>query len=288
MVPVFGQNELRESRAGREGALPVRPLVVVGNLSTYSETVPKVLDAIGAAEPLANQRRIVIKPNLIEARHPPITTDVRCVEALIKYCKDVSSAEVIVAEGSGGCETPEAFARLGYNRLRKDYGVELEDLNVAEVVTLTDESNAFLRRFHLPEVLLDSYLISVPVLKAHSMVEVTLGMKNMMGVAPERFYGVGGHYKKWALHARLHRAIFEINKFRRPDLTLIDAAVGMATAHLWGPECDPPVGKIAASFDVVAADRVGCDLLGKDWRRVEHIVLGDGLLGRASAEVRCA
>ena len=47
--------------------------------------------------------------------------------------------------------------------------------------------------------------------------------------------------------------------------SLIDAAVGMATAHLWGPECDPPVGKIAASFDVVAADRVGCDLLGKDW-----------------------
>ncbi len=138
----------------------------------------------------------------------------------------------------------------------------------------------------MPGILLDSYLISIPVLKAHSMSGVTLGMKNMIGVAPERYYGAGGHYKKWGLHAKLDRAIMEINRFRKPDLTLIDAAVGMATAHLWGPKCDPPVGKVIASFDPVAADRVGCDMLGKDWRRVGHILFADGVLGQAEAEHR--
>jgi len=282
------ENQQRESDFQKGRFSGERPLVVVAELSTYAETVPLVLTALGADVVLAKQERVVIKPNLIEDRPPPVTTDVRCVEALIKYCKDVCSAEVIVAEGSGGCETRDAFARLGYDGLKKEYGVELVDLNNAETVEMTDVSNVFLKRFHFPKVLLGCYLISVPVLKAHSMSEATLGMKNMIGAAPERFYGMGGHYKKWGLHGRLHRAIFEINKFRKPDMTVIDAAVGMATAHLWGPECDPPVGKLVASFDVVAADGVGCGLLGKDWRRVEHIVLADGLLGRADADVKYA
>jgi uncharacterized protein (DUF362 family) len=263
-----------------------RPLVVAAELRTYATTVPVVLDALKASDVLGRQKRILIKPNLIEARAAPVTTDIRCVEALIGYCRGASDAEIVVADGAGGCDTSDCFARLGYNRLARDHGVELVDLNHAETVTLTDESNNFLKQFHIPQIVLESYLISVPVLKAHSMTDVTLGMKNMIGVAPEKYYGAGGHYKKWRLHKELDQAIIEINKFRKPDLTLIDAAVGMATAHLWGPKCDPPVGKIVASFDPVAADRVGCDLLNKDWRQVGHIVMADGLLGQANAEVR--
>lgn len=263
-----------------------RPVVIVAELGTYAETVRSVLEALGAGAVLAKEDRILLKPNLIEARSSPVTTDVKCVEALVAYCMEVSAARIVVADGSGGCETSECFGRLGYERLREEYGVELVDLNLSETVTLSDPSNLFLKRFHIPKILLDCYLVSIPVLKAHSMSGVTLGMKNMIGAAPERYYGVGGHYKKWGLHEKLDRAIMEINKFRRADLTLIDAAVGMATAHLWGPMCDPPVGKLIASFDPVAADKVGCDLLGKDWRRVEHIVLADGVLGRAEGEKR--
>jgi uncharacterized protein (DUF362 family) len=271
---------------GEKAVIRDRPVVVVAELSTYAKTVPRVLDGLGAGEVLAGQQSIVLKPNLIQANPPPVTTDVRCVEAVVAFCKDVSHARLIVADGAGGCETTECFAKLGYERLAKEYGVELVDLNHAETVTLADESNIFLKEFHIPEVLLESYLISVPVLKAHSMAGVTLGIKNMLGVAPERYYGSGGHYKKWGLHEQLDRAIIEINKFRKPDLTLIDAAIGMATAHLWGPKCDPPVGKIVASFDPVAADKVGCDLLGKDWKNVRHLHLADGLLGCAEGCVR--
>lgn len=258
----------------------------MGNLTRYAETVPHVLDALGAGDVLQQQKRILIKPNLIEARPAPVTTDVRCVEAIVVYCRRVSDAELIVADGAGGCETSECFATLGYECLAKEHGVELLDLNRAETVTLTDESNIFLKEFHIPEMLLESYLISVPVLKAHSMAQVTLGMKNMLGVAPEKYYGSGGHYKKWGLHEQLDLAIMEINKFRKPDLTVIDAAIGMATAHLWGPKCDPPVGKVVASFDPAAADRAGCDLLGIDWKKVRHLRLADGPIGSAESCVR--
>ncbi len=262
-----------------------KPLVVMADLWSYGETVPRILNALGADSVLRHQKRILIKPNLIEARQAPITTDVRCIEAIVGYCREVSTAEITVADGAGGCETDECFEKLGFRGIEREYGVKLVDLNHAKTVTLTDESNVFLKEFHVPEVVLESYLITVPVLKAHSMADVTLGMKNMMGTAPERYYGSGGHYKKWGLHKKLNCAIIEINKFRKPDLTLIDAAVGMAVGHLWGPECAPPVNRIVASFDPVAADRVGCDLLKKDWRQVEHLRLADGVLGEAEADV---
>jgi uncharacterized protein (DUF362 family) len=55
----------------------------------------------------------------------------------------------------------------------------------------------------------------------------------------------------------------------------------MAEAHLWGPHCDPPVDKILAGFDPVAIDAAGADLLGFDWRSIDHIALANGLLGDA-------
>ena len=78
--------------------------------------------------------------------------------------------------------------------------------------------------------------------------------------------------------------MFELNRFVTPSLTLLDATVGMAEAHIWGPPCEPPVNKILAGFDPVAVDAAGARLLGLDWREVEHIRMADGILGRAEGE----
>ena len=73
----------------------------------------------------------------------------------------------------------------------------------------------------------------------------------------------------------------DLNRYRTPDFTLIDATVGMAEAHLWGPVCDPPPNRLIASFDPVAADACGTALLKRDWRRIGHIALLNGVLGQA-------
>ena len=118
-------------------------------------------------------------------------------------------------------------------------------------------------------------------LKVHSLSDVTLSMKNLIGCAPPAYYQQGGHWKKSAFHARMHEAIFELNRYRRPDLALLDGSVGMAEHHLGGPVCDPPVGKIVAGFDPVAVDAAGAALLGFDWRTIDHIRCSDGVLGHA-------
>ncbi|MCI5207535.1 MAG: DUF362 domain-containing protein, partial [Candidatus Electrothrix sp. ATG2] len=86
---------------------------------------------------------------------------------------------------------------------------------------------------------------------------------------------------KAAFHERVHEAVADLNRYRSPDFTVLDATVGMAEAHLWGPPCDPPVNKLVAGFDSVAIDSYGAALLGKDWRKIGHIAGVDGELGQA-------
>ena len=134
---------------------------------------------------------------------------------------------------------------------------------------------------YLPKILDDVFLISVPQLKAHSLSSVTLTMKNMMGCAPPSHFRGGGAWNKSSFHTQIHEAIFDLNRYRTPDFTILEASIGMAQAHLWGPQCDPPVGKIAASSDPVAIDSYGTELLGKNWQDIDHIVMADEVLGTA-------
>ena len=124
----------------------------------------------------------------------------------------------------------------------------------------------------LPEAVFEHTLISLPVLKAHSLCRFTGSMKNMMGLAPPEHYGGRwGNWKKAAFHEHLDQAIVELNRYRSPDYTVLDATIGLADFHLGGPTCQPPVNRMLAGFDARAVERVAAGLLGIDWQRVGHL-----------------
>ena len=253
--------------------------------SSYAETVPELMTSIGAAEILARQTRILIKPNLVNDMPPPVTTPVALVEAMVEYLQQVSQAEIMIAEGCGDPKrtTGELFALHGYETLARQKHITLIDLNEAPVVKLTMPQCTVFPEFMMPEILMKSLVISVPMLKAHSLAGVTLSLKNMIGCAPPRYYQQGGCWKKSSFHARMHEAIFELNRYRQPDLAILDATIGLADHHLRGNPCSPPVNKLVGGFDPVAVDAVGARLLGIDWRQIRHLVLADGVLGHAVA-----
>ena len=74
----------------------------------------------------------------------------------------------------------EKFVDLGYGDLVEKYGVKLVDLNEDEYELRESPEAVVLKRFEFPKTLKDSYLISVPVLKRHSICKVTLSLKNMI------------------------------------------------------------------------------------------------------------
>jgi uncharacterized protein (DUF362 family) len=250
---------------------------------SYGETVPRLLEAIGAPDVLSRQSCILIKPNLVNASPPPVTLPVAACEALVAACRRWSKARIVVAEGSGdrNLSTGEIFRIHGYDRMEREHGVALIDLNEAELIELSDPQCKVFPTFMMPRVVMEGFLISAAVLKAHSLADVTLGMKNMIGVAPPAHYQCGGHWKKSVFHARMHTSIYELNRYRKPDLTFIDASIGLAEYHLGGPTCEPPVNKLLAGFDPVAVDAAGARILGFPWQEVGHIRMADGVLGSA-------
>ena len=253
--------------------------------TSWQESVPRLLDATGLPDRLAAEKKIIIKPNLVEPLKPPITTPVELIAALVDFIHaSLPHLEIIIGEGCGSSSknTWQIFDTLGYSKLADRTGVTLLDLNEAPLVHMQDSKCGRWPEMYLPRIVFESFLISVPVLKAHSLAGVTLTMKNMMGLVPPAHYQQGGHWKKAAFHQNIQEAVFDLNRYRTPDFTLLDATIGMQAAHLWGPTCDPPPNRLAAGYDPVAMDSYGCSLLGIKWNSVGHLDMAHGILGQAA------
>jgi len=252
--------------------------------TSWKDSVASLLNATDLAEQLNPRQQILIKPNLVESLNPPITTPVEIVGALIDYLRTLApDYHIVIGEGCGSLayDTFHVFETMGYTNLAEEKKVTLLDLNDAELIKKQDSNCRRWPEMFMPQICYDSFLISVPVLKAHSLAGVTLTMKNMMGLAPPSHYQQGGHWKKASFHQGIQEAVFDLNRYRTPDFTLLDATVGMQEAHLWGPTCNPPVNLLAAGFDPVAIDAYGCKLLGRDWQAIGHLRMAHTKLGMA-------
>jgi uncharacterized protein (DUF362 family) len=241
--------------------------------TNYCDSVEQAFAQAGGPGGGARFERLLLKPNLVNASPFPITTHVDFVAAVIAAVREHSDAPIVVAEGCGDAvmETTEVFEKLGYVPMAEELGVELLDLNHAPTVRREQPDCAVFAEMWLPEVTFTHGIISLPVLKAHSLAGITGTMKNMMGFAPPKHYQGGGPWKKASFHAQMQGAIRDLNRYVSPHLTIMDATVGMAEYHLGGPKCVPAVGKVLASTDPLALDREAAGLLGMDWHQVGHL-----------------
>ncbi len=256
-------------------------------ITTLPESLSALLDAAELTALIPTGQTILIKPNLVEVFVPPITTPVFLVELLIDYLqKRIADVKIIIGEGTGSLEydTHRPFQMLGYTKLAEEKNIDLLDLNEESLSKKVNRDCLRWPTMYLPSILDDVFLLSVPVLKAHTLADVTLTMKNMMGCCPPSHFRGNGSWGKSAFHEQIHEAIFDLNRYRTPDFTLLDASIGMAEAHLRGAHCDPPVNMLIASADPVALDSYGASLLGHDWRKIKYIQFADTVLGMARKE----
>jgi uncharacterized protein (DUF362 family) len=247
----------------------------VREFTDYQNSVSRVLEDLEFQTVIAECPKILIKPNCINSSSPPVTTPVECCEAIIRSIREAGSdAEIAVGEGCGdsGRETFEVFCDLGYDRLARQYDIELLDLNTEPLVKLSRGDCRVFPEIYLPEILFDHYIISVPVLKAHTLARLTGTLKNMMGAAPPEHYGGhGGGWKKAFFHSHMQQSIIELNRYRMADLSIVDGSVGLAQSHLGGATCDPPVNTIFGGYDAVRVDQECAELLGLRVEKIAHI-----------------
>lgn len=141
-------------------------------------------------------------------------------------------------------------------------------------------------------------VISIPVLKNHRWTQVSLSLKNFMGVTPVDLYG-GGWPWRFGLHdapGGLDACFLDVVAAVRPDLTIIDASIGTegngphVVPGWWGTTVDMKdrLGDwlILASTDAVAADATAARLIGRDLSSVAHLDMAYRRgLGQARAEL---
>jgi uncharacterized protein (DUF362 family) len=211
---------------------------------------------------------VIIKPNIVAPSPPPVTTDVRVVEGILKALNEAGIKDVVVAEGSGTGDTMENFQKLGYTEL----DTELVDLDKEKTVKLQVNNHRVWKQITVPEILIDTFIISVPVLKEHSMCGVTISLKNMIGILPARDYSGYWTYKKSQVHKYdTDGCIADIISVISPSWAVVDATVGMKGSHLSGTPIHPPINLVYGSADPLEADKFGCELLGRNWRDIRYL-----------------
>ena len=174
-------------------------------------------------------RSVVLKPNLVEFfEDSSVNTDPRIVVAAANALRRLGRRRSSSAEGPG------PSPRHGGRRRRKpglldaldDAGFEFVDLNEAPVVrTPLRTRYTDLGELWVPKILREAdVVVSMPKLKTHHWVGVTLSLKNCFGCMPGRVYG----WPKDVFHVRnVPRSIVDIAGAVRPSLAIVDGIVGM-------------------------------------------------------------
>jgi uncharacterized protein (DUF362 family) len=224
----------------------------------------QALDLIDFREALIGWDRALIKVNFITTKtwDTGATTDPIVVEAIIQKMKELPVEVYVVESDATMTNADRAFRATGMEEMCERNGVGWINLRRAgDNVELKIPDGKALSSIKVPRIVTESAIINAAKLKTHSETQVTLGMKNMFGLLPEK-----GRY-----HFRgMHRVIADINSVLRPALTVIDGFIAMEGR---GPVHGTPVrmDTIIAGTDVVATDATACRVMGFDPHLVDHI-----------------
>lgn len=266
-----------------------KPLVSLVRYDKALEPVRRAIELCGGLQRIPAHAKVFIKPNIVfwtRAVDFPkwgVVTTSRLVNDVVTLLIEQGVSDITIGEGMvvsdlRDSETPaHAFESLGYAKLRERYGVKVidtfqrpfQEVDLGEGVKLNFNQ----------DILASDFVIDLPVMKTHAQTVVSLGIKNLKGMIDV------------ASRKRCHNADLDkdLNFFvarladpMPPLLTLID---GTFTSE-YGPAFDGLIHRrdlLVASWDVLAADIVGSNLLGHDPAGVPHLVHAAHNRGRSLA-----
>ncbi len=253
-------------------------IVAIVRFENPLESVRKAVDLSHGLDHLPKKAKVSIKPNIVFwTRHIPfpkwgVLTTSRVVEDMVILLKERGIDEITILEGIATYDPrdPEthahAFESLGYNVLKKRYGVKV--LNVFERPFKKIDLGAGVVLNFNEDILQSDFLVDLPVLKTHSQAVVSLGIKNLKGLidVPSRKKCHSPNPKK-----DLNYMIARLANRIPPCFTLLD---GIYTTER-GPYFEGKLRRsniLIASSDIFSADKVGAKVLGYDPHEVPHLV----------------
>jgi uncharacterized protein (DUF362 family) len=206
------------------------------------------------------------------------------VAAAVVAFRRLGAASVRVGEGPGHRrDVQDVVSRSGLTDALSAVDAPFIDLNGAPIRRVRLRSHyTDLRELWLPTAVLDAdVVVSMPKLKTHHWVGVTLSLKNCFGCMPGRVYG----WPKDVFHVHgISNSILDIYAAVRPSLAIVDGIVGMEGD---GPIMGEPVqsGVVILSRDGVAADVTASRIMGMDPEKVDYLMEAGRFLGQSRSEL---
>lgn len=212
---------------------------------------------------------VVVKPNLTTAKsaaNSGVTTRPDLVVALICAINAIQpDCRIRIVESDSDGKIEEAFDKLGYTELcRKFDNVATVNLGRQRQFKLVLPSFSKVRLVEVPEILMDmDVFISVANLKRHIQERLTCIWKNVYGLP-------SSHLVRMRFHPFMSPVLFDLNMLFWPDLSVVDARIGLGGA---GPLAGIPVryDKLILSRNPIAADLAALSLIGESYKRVPSI-----------------
>jgi uncharacterized protein (DUF362 family) len=240
-----------------------RPDLAIATGGDPATNTMKAIEALGGIERFVKKgSKVAIKPNPATANSPEIasTTNPAVVGTVVGLCMEAGARDVVVLshdamrnfEGSGimdaassaGARVVAAVSRDQYRSVPVLRGRLLRNVEIAN------------------EILDADVFINVPIAKHHSQAELTLAMKNLMGINWNRLY----------LHQHgLHQGIADLSTVVNHDLIVMDANRLLLTNGPAGPGQTRDDKTVIAGTDPVAIDAYTTTLFNRTPREIRHI-----------------
>ncbi len=224
--------------------------------------------ALGGIERFVHRGdNVIIKPNICVDYHTfeyAATTNPIVVATLVGLCLGAGARRVRVMDTPLGGTPQSAYAITGIGEAVQAAGGEMHVMSPAKFVKTAISSGRDLTAWPVYQDVLEcDALINVPIAKHHSLARLSLGCKNLLGVAADANQ----------IHRNLGQRVADIASLLRPTLTVVDA-VRILVAH--GPTGGSlndvkQANTIIASHDGVAADAYAATLFDLTGVEVDYV-----------------
>jgi uncharacterized protein (DUF362 family) len=243
------------------------------------QTIRAGLLATGLDPEALRGRKVLLKPNLVEPTRqaPHMTTHPAMILAAAEVFRGWG-ATVMVGEAPGHVrDTEMALAESGLGEALDSGKLDFADLNYEETSWVANRGRASkLAGFHFPRSIVEADLVvSMPKLKTHHWVGLTVSMKNLYGILPGVKYG----WPKNVLHhAGIPQTVFDINASLPKRVAIVDGIVAMeGDGPIMGSA--KPLGLVVVGTNPTAVDATCARIMGLDPARVGYLQLADYRLG---------
>jgi uncharacterized protein (DUF362 family)/NAD-dependent dihydropyrimidine dehydrogenase PreA subunit len=213
--------------------------------------------------------KVLIKPNVLRVSEASegIVTHPAVLRAVIAKVESLGPASIIVGDNPGVFSygaNEESFKKTGLMEAAGKYyrNIGTDPVNV-------DFNPDFMPMVSVSRAVLEAdVVINLPKFKTHGLTVITGAMKNCYGYLPGAQKAV--LHKAAGSPERFHEMIVDVFRLRIPDLSLVDAVVGMEGNGPASTELRN-IGLILASDNAVALDAVIAKMMGCEPGRLRFL-----------------